>query len=98
MADYFDDLIIGGADFNHIRLAELIKLADQAEPFYLWVEKVFRHHTGRADSLEKIVKTASREDIKAAIIGDVAGFIFHCIKYIFKIGNGTALGFHKFNL
>lgn len=68
MAGYFDDLIIGGADFNHIRLAELIKLADQAEPFYLWVEKVFRHHTGRADSLEKIVKTASREDIKAAII------------------------------
>lgn len=68
MADYFDDLTIGGVDFNHIRLVELIKLADQAEPFYLWIEKIFRLQTGRGDSLEKIVKTSSREEIRQSIL------------------------------
>lgn len=61
-------LEIYGVDFSHLRLSELIKMADQEEPFYQWVEKVFRQVTGRADSLDTILETASQESIEEAIL------------------------------
>ena len=68
MSSYDDDLNILYVDFNHLRLTELIKLADQAEPFYLWVEKIFRQVSGRADSLETIIEVEERVVLKMAIL------------------------------
>ena len=59
---------IDGVDFSHARLFDLIRLADQAEPFYKWVEVRFQRETHRGDSLEKIVKTASFQEIKSSIL------------------------------
>lgn len=68
MSSYHDDLNLYGVDFNHLRLSELVKLADQAEPFYLWAEKIFRQMSGRADSLEKIIRVEERTVLEAAIL------------------------------
>lgn len=56
-----------GVDFNHVRLVELVKLAEQAEPFYLWVEKIFRRVSGRADSLEVIVSVESKAVLERCV-------------------------------
>lgn len=75
MGAHHDDLVLYGEDFNHPRLAELIKLADQAEPFYQWVEKVFRQVSGRADPLEKIIEIEDRSVLERSILRcfDAAG-------------------------
>ena len=33
-----------GVDFTHARLVDLTKLADQAGPFFAWIEKEFQIH------------------------------------------------------
>ena len=57
---HYSNLNIYGVDFSHLRLTELMKIADQAEPFYRWVEKIFRQVSGRADSLEVIIDIEDR--------------------------------------
>ena len=61
-------LEFGGIDFGHLRLVDLTRLADQAEPFYRWAEVKFQIATHRGDSLEKIVRSASPAEMQAAIL------------------------------
>lgn len=63
-----NDLVIFDVDFNHLRLLDLTKLADQAEPFYEWVEKKFQTNTYCGDSLDLIIKNSTKDEIKSAIL------------------------------
>jgi hypothetical protein len=59
---------ITGIDISHSRLVELTKLADQAKPFYDWVELRFQKYLSRKESLDKIMQTASKDEIRSAIL------------------------------
>lgn len=61
-------LIISGVDLTHSRLVDLTKLADQARPFYDWIESRFQKHLSRKVSLDEILRTASKDEIKSAIL------------------------------
>lgn len=61
-------LVIHDVDFNHLRLLDLTKLADQAEPFYKWVERKFQIHTHCGNSLDLIIKKSTKDEIKSAIL------------------------------
>lgn len=63
-----NNLFLYTVDFNHLRLLDLTKLADQAEPFYKWVQKKFQIYTHSGDSLENLIKRSSSEVIKQAIL------------------------------
>jgi len=62
-----DSIVIDTVDISHIRLVELSKLADQAKPFYVWVEEVFRRALKTKASLDEILKTSSRSQIENGI-------------------------------
>lgn len=64
-----EDLIVHKVDVSHARLVELTKLADQAKPFYDWVEKKVKIQTGSHKELNEILYDLSEEEIKNAIIG-----------------------------
>ncbi len=64
---HYSNLNIYGVDFSHLRLTELMKIADQAEPFYDWVEKIFRQVSGRADSLEVIIDIEDRFTLEQGV-------------------------------
>lgn len=57
-------LIVHTVDVTHYRLVELSKLADQAKPFYDWVEKEAKKITGSHRSLNEILLKANKEDLK----------------------------------
>lgn len=61
-------LIVSGIDISHSRLVELTKLADQAKPFYDWIEFRFQIHLSKQVSLDEILRTASKAEIKSAIL------------------------------
>ncbi|MEW6211530.1 MAG: hypothetical protein AB1631_24400 [Acidobacteriota bacterium] len=61
-------LIVSDVDITHARLVELTKLADQARPFYDWIESRFRKSLSSNASLDEILKAASRSEIKSAIL------------------------------
>jgi hypothetical protein len=61
-------LIVSGVDITHSRLVELTKLADQAKPFYDWIESRFQKHLSKNASLDEILRTATRDEIKSAIL------------------------------
>lgn len=65
MQDY---LFLYNVDFNHIRLLDLTKLADQAEPFYQWVEKKFQINAHNGGSLDFIIKNSTQPQIEKAIL------------------------------
>ena len=52
-------LIIAGIDISHIRLVDLTRLAEQAKPFYEWVEGQFQKVLLTTDSLDQMVRTAT---------------------------------------
>lgn len=56
-----------GVDISHLRLVELAKLADQAGPFYNWVERVFQKNLGSGDTLHAMIQIASIEELEKAI-------------------------------
>jgi hypothetical protein len=60
-------LLIEGVDISHSRLVDLTKLADQAKPFYDWIEARFKAHLSRNDSLDDILRTASRDELRSAM-------------------------------
>jgi hypothetical protein len=60
-------LIISGVDVTHTRLVDLTKLADQAEPFYQWVEKQFQKILGQSGLLDLLLKTLDESQIKRAM-------------------------------
>ena len=57
-----------GVDVSHSRLVELAKLADQAKPFYEWIEMRFQRHLSRSVTLDAILKTASKRQIETTIL------------------------------
>ena len=61
-------LIVSGVDITHSRLVELTKLADQAKPFYNWVEMRFQKTLSRKISLDEILRTARKDEIHKAIL------------------------------
>ena len=61
------DLIIHKTNIAHYRLIELSKLADQAKPFYDWVEKHAKRVTGSHKSLNEIILNCPREQIERLI-------------------------------
>ena len=60
-------LDIGGFDISHSRLVDLAKLADQSRPFYDWVENKFRAALNSNETLDVLLRTATREQLAAAI-------------------------------
>jgi len=60
-------VIIEGIDISHARLLDLTRLADQAKPFYEWVEAMFRDCLGTQASLNDIMVAFDRKDIVAGI-------------------------------
>lgn len=62
-----NDLIVHKVNIAHYRLIELTKLADQAKPFYDWVEKHAKRITGSHKSLNDIFLTCSKAQIKSVI-------------------------------
>lgn len=64
-----EDLIVHKVDISHARLVELTKLADQAKPFYDWVENKVKIQTGSHKELNEILYDLNEADIRKAIIG-----------------------------
>jgi len=62
------DLVIHQVNIAHYRLIELAKLADQAKPFYDWVEKVSKRITGQSKDLNAILFSCSKQQIKEIIV------------------------------
>ncbi len=60
-------LIVSGVDVTHARLVDLAKLADQAEPFYLWVEAQFQRTLDQQLPLDTLLLQAAEEAIEQAI-------------------------------
>ena len=61
------DLIVHQVDITHYRLVELTKLADQAKPFYDWVERIAKKQTGSHKSLNEILLQTSKENLNDII-------------------------------
>ena len=57
-------LLIAGVDISHGRLVDLANLADQARPFYEWVEKQFQQHLSSLNDLEQILLTVTLDNLK----------------------------------
>ncbi len=52
---------------SHIRLVELSQLADQAKPFYSWVEKTFQRVLNTNGLLDEILHVSSKEQLENCI-------------------------------
>lgn len=63
-----NEIIVHQVNIAHYRLVELSKLADQAKPFYDWVEKAAKQLTGHNKSLSEILLTANKPEIKQIIV------------------------------
>jgi hypothetical protein len=62
-----NDLIVHRINIAHDRLIELTQLADQAKPFYDWVEKQAKRITGSHRCLNEILLTCSKIEIEKII-------------------------------
>jgi hypothetical protein len=63
-----DELIVHKVDVSHARLVELAKLADQARPFYDWVENKIKIQTGSHKDLNEILYNLSEDQLKLALL------------------------------
>lgn len=61
------DLIVHKVNIAHYRLVELSKLADQAKPFYDWIEKKAKQITGSHRSLNDILLLSTKKQIRDVI-------------------------------
>ncbi len=62
------ELRVHQVDITHYRLVELSKLADQAKPFYDWVEKTAKKQTGSHQSLNEILMGATKQNLSDIIL------------------------------
>jgi hypothetical protein len=62
-----NELMLHQVNIAHYRLIELSKLADQAKPFYDWIEKVARRVTGSHQDLNAILLQGSKDDLVRVI-------------------------------
>ena len=63
----YSELPIYGVDFSHARLVDLTKLADQAQPFYEWIERQFQRYFHSSKNLQELIFCATKSEIEAAI-------------------------------
>lgn len=61
------EIIISGINFSHDRLFELWPIVDNAEPFYRYIEKRFRALHSSDASLDELLKTLSKNQLKESI-------------------------------
>ena len=61
------DIIVHQVNISHYRLVELSILADQAKPFYDWVEKVAKQVTGYNKNFSEILLSCDKSQIKQII-------------------------------
>lgn len=61
------ELIVHKVNIAHYRLIELTKLADQAKPFYDWIEKHAKRVTGSHKLLSEIIFTCARSELHEII-------------------------------
>ncbi len=62
-----NDIIVHQVNVAHYRLVELSNLAEQAKPFYDWVEKIAKQVTGYNKSLSEILFISNKSEIKKII-------------------------------
>lgn len=70
------ELVVHKVNIAHYRLVELTRLADQAKPFYDWVERHAKQATGSHKPLGEILLTCARAELRKTIEAcylDVAG-------------------------
>lgn len=63
-----DELIVHKIDVSHARLVELTKLADQAKPFYEWIENKVKIHIGSHKDFNEILFELPESKIKSSIL------------------------------
>ena len=63
-----NELIVHKINVAHYRLIELTKLAEQAKPFYDWIEKKAKATTNSHHSLSHIIITCTKKQLKAIIV------------------------------
>lgn len=61
------EISVHQVDITHYRLVELCSLADQAKPFYDWVEKVAKRTTGSNKSLNEIIMNSTKDTLNTII-------------------------------
>jgi hypothetical protein len=61
------EIIVHQVNIAHYRLLELTLLADQAKPFYDWIERTARQVTGSNATLNELLLIASKEQLKSII-------------------------------
>lgn len=61
-------LVISEIDISHSRLVELTKLADQAEPFYDWIEDRFQRYLHRQQPLNGLLQNLDKATLESAIL------------------------------
>lgn len=62
-----NDLIVHKINIAHYRLVELSKLADQAKPFYDWIEKKAKAFTSSHHSLNEILLSCTKRQLRGII-------------------------------
>ena len=60
-------LIVHTVNITHVRLVELTKLADQAKPFYDWIERKSKRITSSHKSFHEIMLEADKDTIRNII-------------------------------
>ena len=67
MREDSEKLLVEKIDISHKRLVELTNLADQAKPFYEWIESKFQILLDNNHSLDQNLKTITKENLKEII-------------------------------
>ncbi|MDJ1179350.1 hypothetical protein PJF56_10785 [Roseofilum sp. BLCC_M91] len=62
-----NELIVHQVNITHYRLVELANLADQAKPFYDWVERTAKRLTGSHKDLNQILMSVSKSELISII-------------------------------
>lgn len=63
----YEKVICHTIDLTHYRLEDLVALANQAKPFYEWIEQQFQLEMHLADPFSKLIKKASVAQIESGI-------------------------------
>lgn len=62
-----NELVVHTINITHYRLIELTKLADQAKPFYDWVERNAKRITGSHKPFNDILLNCTKEELERII-------------------------------
>lgn len=60
-------ITVSGIEITHRRLVELTKLANQAKPFYEWIERQAQQSINNQDTLDENLRNASQIQIRQIV-------------------------------